>query len=493
MLCFCLSAPLCAQEEALELKVQSFRKARIVQWLVTAAASQSECSVSLFVADKKSVLDQDTTAGTVFGTLDHIVGVQTILATKLPLLRSRRGKKGARFFAQARSSCGDRSRIARFIVPYATNRGVKGGIQWLERAQSAVITDTLNLERAFSSLTFERPVDLQSPGKHSDRLYVVEQSGRILSFVNDSTVTEATVLLDIRDRVAYNEGEQGLLGLAFDPQVKKNGEFYVYYTATETGATVVARYRFLAGSETEADSVEERVLEVAQPAKNHNGGQIAFGPDGYLYIALGDGGGANDVYKNGQDRTTLLGSLLRIDVSNAGESYRIPKKNPFVGNKKGFREEIYAYGFRNPWRFSFDSKKRQLWLADVGQGSWEEVNIVKAGKNYGWNTMEGNHCFPDTVDCNQKGLVLPVAEYSHRFGSSITGGYVYRGKATPQLRGFYTYADFISGNIWIARRFGKRAVSTRIHSDASYIASFGTDADNELYLLSFGGGLYRLQ
>ena len=352
----------------------------------------------------------------------------------------------------------------------------------------------LRLEEAFSNLRFTRPVDFQSPGDGSDgsgRVFVVEQAGIVKVFDNRADVGAAAVFLDIRSRVRDQGNEEGLLGLAFHPNFASNGYFYVDYTASNPRRTVVARYRAdpndpdraLPGSETV-------ILEVGQPYSNHNGGQIVFGPDGYLYIALGDGGSGGDPRDHGENPATLLGSILRIDV-DGGAPYAIPSDNPFAGNNDGYREEIYAYGLRNPWRISFDAPTGQLWAADVGQNMYEEVNIIESGGNYGWDIMEGMHCYEPSTGCNQEGLTLPVWEYSHDLGISITGGYVYRGASAPALAGRYVFADFGTGRIWALAWDGSQARVEEIMNTNLAIASFGVDARQELYALAFDGRIYR--
>lgn len=354
----------------------------------------------------------------------------------------------------------------------------------------------VEIEVAFDNLQFTRPVDLQHAGDGSDRLFVVEQSGVIQVFANDPSVASASVFLDIRFRVRDTGNEEGLLGLAFHPDFTNNEFFYVDYTASSPRRTVIARYGLDPNDPNRANRDSEViVLEIEQPFSNHNGGQIAFGPDGFLYIALGDGGGANDgLFRNGQNRSTLLGSILRIDVDNPsnGLSYGIPAGNPFVGNNQGFREEIYAYGLRNPWRFSFDSETGRLWAGDVGQGNFEEIDIIENGSNYGWNTMEGFHCFNPPLGCDESGLVLPVYEYLHDGAKSITGGYIYRGPGVPELTGQYIYGDFVDGRIWALEYVGQQVVqNTELLNTNLGIASFGVDQNNELYICAFDGRIHR--
>jgi glucose/arabinose dehydrogenase len=267
----------------------------------------------------------------------------------------------------------------------------------------------------------------------------MEQAGVVKVFDNNRNVGNSTVFLDIRDRVLYG-GEQGLLGLAFHPNYNSNGYFYIDYVADNPTRTVIARYSVSANNPNVADKNSEQVvLEISQPFSNHKGGQLAFGADGYLYIGVGDGGSEGDPSGNGQNISTLLGKILRINVdsSSAGRNYSIPSDNPFVGNSLGYREEIYAYGLRNPWRFSFDSATGLLWVGDVGQDRFEEIDIGAKGKNYGWNIMEGSLCYNPSTDCNETGLELPIWNYTHDVGNAIIGGYVYHGSALPSLIGDY--------------------------------------------------------
>ena len=361
----------------------------------------------------------------------------------------------------------------------------------IEPTTPAPLTE-LAVEPAFPALSLSRMVGMTYPPDGSDRLYVVLQPGRIVFFPNDREVDSAELFLDIRDRVNDRGEEEGLLGLAFDPQYADNGHLYVYYSASSPRRSVVSR--FSVSADGRADPGSERVLlEVAQPFSNHNGGQIAFGPDGYLYIALGDGGSRGDPQGNGQDLGTLLGSILRIDVSTVDSTgaYAVPSDNPFVGHS-GARPEIWAYGLRNPWRFSFDRATGDLWTADVGQNRFEEVDIIRPGLNYGWNIMEGEECFARS-DCDRTGLEIPVAEYGREDGCSVTGGYVYRGSSLPSLYGAYVYGDYCSGRIWALRHDGDEVTEhMQIVDSGLRIPSFAEDAAGELYVLSFDGTIYRL-
>jgi glucose/arabinose dehydrogenase len=351
-------------------------------------------------------------------------------------------------------------------------------------------------EEAFPNLTFEFPVDIQSPGDGTNRIFVLSQPGVVYVFDNNPEVKDKKIFLDIREKVLYG-GEMGLLGLAFHPDYKENEYFYLDYTTDNPRRTVISRFRVSRADPSAADPLsEEIILEVEQPYENHNGGQISFGPDGYLYISLGDGGSGGDPLNAGQDLKNLLGKLLRIDVDNkVGElNYSIPEDNPFKENTSGFKEEIYAYGLRNVWRFSFD-KQNRLWAADVGQNKWEEINLIEKGKNYGWRVMEAKHCYNPETDCDTSGLVLPIWEYGHNDmgGFSITGGFVYEGISAPALKGKYIYADYVSGRIW-QLEFVNNLISNKLLIDTDLmIATFGVDENSELFFADYKekGKLYK--
>ncbi|MDP2582519.1 MAG: PQQ-dependent sugar dehydrogenase [Candidatus Palauibacterales bacterium] len=334
------------------------------------------------------------------------------------------------------------------------------------------------------------PVWLTAP-PGDPRLFVVEQRGTIRIVKDGSLLPEP--FLDLRPAVASG-GERGLLGLAFHPDYASNGRFYVDYTDPQ-GDTRVVAYRVSASDPDRADPASgDTILAVDQPYSNHNGGLVTFGPDGMLYVGLGDGGSGGDPRGNGQNRGTLLGAILRLDV-DGGSPYRIPPDNPFVG-QAGFRGEIWAWGLRNPWRYSFDPASGLLYIADVGQNDWEEVDAVSAttgGLNYGWNVMEGRHCYGSS-SCDGQGLVQPILEYGHDQGCSITGGFVYRGSAMPDLQGTYFYSDYCSG--WLrSLRYDGTAVGEERSWDVGslgQVLSFGEDAAGELYVLSANGTVYRL-
>lgn len=338
-----------------------------------------------------------------------------------------------------------------------------------------------------------RPLYLASPNDGTGRLFVLEQPGVIR--VVDQSALLPEPFLDIRSRVGSQGNEQGLLGLAFHPDYGKNGYFYINYT-NKNGDTVIARYSVSKDNPNQADPNSEKVLLTQdQPFPNHNGGSMVFGPDGYLYMGLGDGGSGGDPHGNGQSVNTLLGKLLRIDV-NGGDPYGIPKDNPFANG--GGKPEIWAYGLRNPWRFSFDRLTGDIYIADVGQNQWEEVDYLPAGSpggaNFGWNLREAAHPFKGTPPAGQN-LIDPINEYSHGNGCSVTGGYVYRGQALPEFRGIYIFADYCSGRIWgLMRGADGTWQSQQLYQNQMAISSFGEDTNGELYILDQNsGGVYRLQ
>jgi glucose/arabinose dehydrogenase len=346
-----------------------------------------------------------------------------------------------------------------------------------------------------------RPLAISGAGDGSNRLFVVSQYGSIHLLPSDPDADEMTTFLDVRERVKYDEreNEEGLLGLAFHPQFKQNGQFFLYYTVRPTRAhphlSVISRFRVSSDDPNRADpNSEEIIMQIEQPYWNHNGGTIVFGPDGYLYVGLGDGGAANDPHGNGQNLATLLGSILRIDVDHKdeGRNYAIPNDNPFVGRPNA-RGEIWAYGIRNVWRIAFDRETGVLWAGDVGQNIWEEIDIITRGGNYGWNAREGKHPFGPNGSGPRPDLIDPIWEYHHDIGKSITGGHVYRGKLVPELSGAYLYADFVSGQMWaLWYDFQKRQVTANrtILPKGLPVMSFGEDDAGEVYFVTQEGGIY---
>jgi len=361
----------------------------------------------------------------------------------------------------------------------------------------------VEVARAFPNLRIERPILVTGAGDGTNRLFVPSQLGTVYVLPpNDPNVEEPAVFLDISDRVVYEdkENEKGFLGMAFHPKYKQNGQFFVYYTpkGLKPHTVAVSRFRVSKNDPNKADpNSEERLLEVEHPFWNHKGGTIAFGPDGYLYIAIGDGGFRDDPKGNGQNLNTHLAKILRIDVDHAdpGRKYAIPKDNPFAGqaDKKG---EIWAYGLRNPWRIAFDRATGTLWCADVGQDLWEEIDLITKGGNYGWRLREGVHRFGPNGSAPRKDLIEPIWEYHHDVGKSITGGFVYRGKRLPQLDGCYLYADYVTGKVWALKydEAAKKVVANyTISGNVSPIMTFGEDDQAEAYYTTDGGLIYTLQ
>jgi glucose/arabinose dehydrogenase len=348
-------------------------------------------------------------------------------------------------------------------------------------ATTAAAQDGLRLELVVEGL--EQPVFVRHAGDGSERLFVVEQAGRIL--IVDAGELLAEPFLDISEEV-LSGGERGLLGLAFHPQFADNRRYFVHYTRAEDGASVIAEFR-VSSDPNRSRPAGRALLRVSQPFANHNGGMIAFGPDGFLYIALGDGGSAGDPGNRAQNPNVLLGKILRIDVDGR-RPYAIPPDNPFVAG--GGRPEIYALGLRNPWRFSFDRKRGRLYVGDVGQRQREEINIVRHGRNYGWRVLEGSRCFEPPEGCEFRGLELPRTEYGHGGGRcAVTGGYVYRGRNVPSLARTYVFGDYCSGEVFGLLR---RERSVLLDTDLS-ITSFGEDEAGELYVVDHGGTIYRIE
>lgn len=355
----------------------------------------------------------------------------------------------------------------------------------------------LQIESAFPNLTFQQPVDLQNAGDGSNRIFIVEQRGVISVFQNSQNISSKKTFLDISDKV-LSGGELGLLGLAFHPDYKNNGYFFVDYTTDNPRRTVISRFKVNAADPDKADRNSEVILlEVNQPYSNHNGGQTSFGPDGYLYISLGDGGSGGDPQNNAQNLSSLLGKILRIDINKKEGvlNYAIPPDNPYKGNYSLYREEIFAFGLRNVWRFSFDFESKKLWAADVGQNAWEEIDLIEKGSNYGWRCYEGNHPY-NTNGCSGVNYIKPIWEYGHNSdgGFSVTGGFVYKGKNASELIGKYIYADYVSGKIWSLELNGSVVKNTLIFASAGSISTFGEDENRELYFANHSNGkIYKFK
>ena len=364
-----------------------------------------------------------------------------------------------------------------------------GGIQHTSPMPSPV---AISLQLVASSMA--APLDLEQPNDGSGRLFVVEQGGAIKILQNGALLPQP--FLNISNKVIF-QGEMGLLGLTFHPGFQTNRKFYVNYVRNAGGQfqSVIAEYIVSAANPDQADPASERILLTVDQVNNftnHKAGQLAFGPDGFLYFGLGDGGGGGDPFGHGQNTQTLLGKMLRIDVdgSSPGLPYRIPADNPFVGG--GGLPEIWAYGFRNPWRFSFDRNTGRMFVADVGQDRFEEIDIVQRGGNYGWNTMEGLHCFNPPTGCNMAGLQLPIIEISHPEAEAVIGGFIYHGTAAAGLQNQYIFGD-LSGKIWSLKENPANTFSrTLLLSPGFNISSFGQDAAGELYVVDVNGRVLKI-
>lgn len=368
-----------------------------------------------------------------------------------------------------------------------------------------VIAQSAPSQPSAGSIAFEpvvtglvRPLFVTHAGDGSGRLFLVEQGGKI--WVIEDGQKRDKPFLDV-SRLISQEAvspsgytERGLLGLAFHPDYAENGLFFIDYTDVN-GNTVVARYQVSDDPNVADPASATTILTQQQPYSNHNGGHLVFGPDGYLYIGLGDGGSQGDPHDNGQNLGSLLGKILRVDVSGSSDTYSVPDDNPFI-SVSGALPEIWAYGLRNPWRFSFDRETGDLWIGDVGGSAWEEINYQPAnwpgGANYGWNRVEGMH--PTGTGNPPADLILPVAEYSHDYGVSITGGYVYRGQQIPALQGVYLFSDFGSGLIWSLVPDGSGGFDSQIFLTGTglSVSSFGEDEDGEMYIVNYNGSLLRI-
>lgn len=365
-------------------------------------------------------------------------------------------------------------------------------------------TPEVALQQVFPALApaLAAPVSLQQTPGDARRWFIVEQAGRIRAFVNDNDATAAPTFLDITPRV-ISGGERGLLGLAFHPDFPTTPEVFVAYTGQPDLTSYVSRFSSADVGQTLDPASEQVILSLPQDFSNHNGGNLAFGPDGYLYIGFGDGGSSGDPLDRAQDNTNLLGTMVRIDV-DGGSPYAIPSadpRNPFAANAtcpEGFTvsgeacPEIFAWGLRNPWRFSFDRQTGALWAGDVGQNAWEEVDVIIAGGDYGWDDREGAHCFEPPADCSTDSID-PVTEYDRSLGASVTGGYVYRGSGVPGLVGWYVFGDFISGKLFAVPEDSVTGTEPEVLLETGLaIAAFGESLDGELFIVNYGGSIHQL-
>ena len=357
---------------------------------------------------------------------------------------------------------------------------------------------TIQATPVFAGVNLSAPTALtQAPGDDT-RWFALEQRGVVTVFANDDATATGSTFLNISLRVQFS-GEAGLLGIAFHPDFASNGQVFLSYTAVGALTSRISRFYSSDGNLTLDAGSEEILLTVTQPQGNHNGGDIHFGPDGFLYAGFGDGGGGGDPGNNGQDTTSLLGAMIRIDVDVA-TGYGIPVTNPFAANAQCVQgsgdvscPEIFAWGLRNPWRFSFDRASGDLWVGDVGQSAWEEIDRLNIGENYGWNTREGAHCYPAGSTCNAAGLTDPITEYGRSDGQSVTGGYVYRGLEYVDLMGYYVFGDFVSGKIWAVEADSPIGTTPIELADTDHqIAAFAEGVDGELYIVHYGGDIFKL-
>lgn len=451
---------------------------------VAGLAGKSNCVGTVYGASSSGALQRDAERGLrLVAFRDSAKSLNFNSSEVEPLVDESKGK--IHFRVKVACPAGTfQSKVVSRSVQGTSSSAKANSRDFLVGVRQALLRSGFKVAQVFASTTFIQPLDFQQV-QGDKRVFIVEQRGVIRSVItDDSGASTQDTFLDVTSLVKTG-GERGLLGLALHPNFVRNGQFFVNYTRLADGATVIARFTAPKGGNAPLSS-ESILMIVEQPFANHNGGGLAFGPDGFLYIGLGDGGSGGDPLKNGQNKAALLGKMLRIDVNHAAP-YSIPKSNPFAGNKEGFKEEIFAYGLRNPFRFSFDRRLGTFFAGDVGQNTVEEIDIIKRGANYGWNTAEGTRCFLDP-NCDQSALTLPIHEYGRSIGRSVTGGYVYRGRLAPNYEGVYIFADFVSGRIFSLEKVFERWVSSELSDTSHLISSFGQDSKGEIYFLSYGQG-----
>lgn len=481
---------------AVTLNVSVDDETRGVTVSVFDVTSTSGCEITIFNGKTGRELSSARTgrvvvARAIGGGGATIFKAKSVPAVQTSLGSAYRGQVTYQSFFRAAVSCNGIKKES--LVTAARFPTASDGVafdEWLRAFRRKLKPAEYQVTDAFPGAKFERPLDVRAVSEGGGRILVVEQGGVVWS-LSSSGKKEAFLDLSSKTQVS---GEQGLLGMALHPRFHENGFVYVNYIKFPEGNTVISRFTATGSPSVAALDSELPLLVVDQVTPIHKGGALAFGPDGYLYIGLGDGGAAGDPRGNAQNLRSFLGKVLRIDVdaTEGGKPYAVPLSNPFRESLSA-QPEIFAYGFRNPFRFSFDLPTGRLWLGDVGQNRIEEIDIVESGKNYGWNTLEGTRCYPAGNSCNRRGMTGPVAEYDHSDGFSITGGYVYRGSKLPSLNGKYIFADFVAGTVWALNFNGSKASRTELFDTDLFFSSLGIDLAGELLLVSYGDGvIYRL-
>lgn len=479
------------------LKPKLIKKTKNFEFKVRSDSSMEGCSVALYGSERRAKLR--TQKKTALGTAVGYDGVVTFLSTNVGLLK--KGKRpSARVFFQAVLTCevGETSETVLSKVARYRSRSRKGSSpsKWFANLQKNSLSLAAQLTPVFEGFTAPRAVQLSFD--LGGRAYLAEQGGKVYSFLYSSASAVPNVFLDIQDKIEGENLEMGLIGFALHPNFTSNGFAFVMYNEKGTGANTISRFTLSQnGSHTLDVSSEVVLFQLNQSLSgNHFGGQILFGPDGYLYASFGDGGPQEDPNGNGQNPTNFYGTVIRIDPdrTDGDKNYSLPSDNPFLNNSDGILPEIFAYGFRNPWRFSFDRESGALWLGDVGQVTREEVNVVQAGGNYGWNSMEGKLCFPASKECDPSQFSLPIHDYPRSQGVSVTGGFVYRGAAQSLLDGWYVYCDFLTGTFWALKEEGERLYNIELLDTEFYPVTFGEDPEGELYVVDYlSGGVFKIE